>query len=245
MVDFGSHQTFLVSFLAKNTSLFYVSKLIFLASFNNDSLYIISPPYAHPTTHSTKGQHNNTMSGPSRANVPKYNLSAMLQQVGSQGAGAARDGAWGQRTAPQQGYEEGVFSASKPLRALPQSAATVEAKRRQRSVEPARPAAAPSTPAELQVWVTVFGADWSRIGSVKATLSERFGAIVDCKIPTKESNAGHYKFDSSQAALMAVQVHSFTVAGTEVHTAPCTDEVRFPLYPPYPQTLMMQLLCSA
>eukprot|EP01061_Rhynchopus_euleeides_P029431 TRINITY_DN48206_c0_g1_i1.p1 TRINITY_DN48206_c0_g1~~TRINITY_DN48206_c0_g1_i1.p1 ORF type:complete len:221 (+),score=51.24 TRINITY_DN48206_c0_g1_i1:73-663(+) len=106
---------------------------------------------------------------------------------------------------------------------MPAPRQTQEApRRRMPSVEP-RPSPAPSPP-DLQLWVTVYGADSTRLGAVKAALSDRFGLVVDCRVPKRDGNAAHFKFESSAAALMAVQVEKLTVAGIEAYTSACTEE---------------------
>ena len=188
------------------------------------------------------------MASTSRANVPKYNLETMLQQVQGQVCSGSRlsnrdHGLWHPRSAHPSG-DDGIFSSrsAEPLASRPPpppqaaDAATASpppaaGRRRRHSLEPAPGAEGEGeeeeeTASPLKEWITVFGLDWGHVGGVRSALTERFGTVVDCKVPRKGRSAAHYRFDSEHSALMAVQDSSFTMGNTTAYTAKCRDEVR-------------------
>eukprot|EP01064_Diplonema_japonicum_P014122 TRINITY_DN21652_c0_g1_i1.p1 TRINITY_DN21652_c0_g1~~TRINITY_DN21652_c0_g1_i1.p1 ORF type:complete len:299 (+),score=51.07 TRINITY_DN21652_c0_g1_i1:71-898(+) len=164
----------------------------------------------------------------SRGNVPQYNFSALMQGLGPEkGPGVAQpvDGVPAVRE---------IFSGGRPMMNMPR--ATQRPARQQPHIAGSPQRRGPSVqPAEeqeeeepyqteLETWVTVFGADWEFIANIRAALNERFGSVVNCRIPRKRGNGAHYKFSDPHGALMAVQEQTLEVAGKMVYTTRCSDQ---------------------
>ena len=161
------------------------------------------------------------MSGSSRANAPVYSFATMMNQV--QGTSRKTRGMQEEIQGGQEARD--IFAGSQPLAGLP---IPQRKSGRKPSVEPERELPMPRAATEdqdLQCWVTVYGANWDTLASVRTYLSYQYGPITNCMIPEKRGNGAHFEFARANSASMLIQERTIRRASFVVHATQCKDRV--------------------